>query len=1233
MLMKTFYLTALICFLFIASATAQTFPKPVRFKNGEFIGNRNLQKGKLTKDLFANVHYHKNYYALVQFEKIPDADQRQELARNGVVLFDYVPQNAFMAEIKETFSLPELKKYNVSGAYTVDKKYKISNGLLSQQHATPNEVIAVSFYGSVTKQDVIKELTAMGAQILQTKIQPKKVVFINASLPVIQKIAELPFVTYINEQQLKATPLNYNDHAAYSIDALNSTSGRNLHGANVTVGIGDDADPSSNIDFTGRLYVRTPAWTNNHGTHVTGTTAGGGIIDPRYAGMASMATIVSQFYSDILVNTPTYINDFGMILTNNSYYSGLNGCAGEGEYDPLSNYVDDQLNQYDSLLHIFASGNDGGSNCTPYSGSFATIKSGFQCAKNALTVGADDNATHIVASFSSCGPVNDGRIKPEIVAGGVNVISTYGFNGYWPDNGTSMAAPAVTGTLALLYERYRQLHGGVSPSGSLMKAIICNSADDEGNPGPDFQYGFGKLNARTAVEAIENNHYFTGTINNSGTANFTIPGVPAGGQIKIMLYWPDAAAAPYANTSLVNNLDLTVTSPDAVVHHPLILNPNPGNVNNNAVEGIDTTNNIEQAVINNSVTGSFTVTVNGTNVVTGPQNFVIAYEIITPSVKVEYPVGNETWVPGQTENIRWSAFGGTGNSFTLEYSPDNGSTWSTISNSIPDGTYLYAWTVPNSPTTQALIRITRNNVGYTNTSDNAFTILGQPILSFTDSCQGYAKLLWSSVSSAAQYEVMLLKGDSMQTIATTTDTSFLVQKLNRDSSYWFSVRADYNGSPGRRAVAINVIPTGNNTCTLNNDFSIDSLIAPTTGRMHTSTQLSSSSIITMEIKNLGGISSSGTFPVSYQVNGGSIVTENISPSIAAHGTTNYSFVTPYDFSTVGTYNIKVWVSYPSDTLNANDTLNAVIKNLQNDTISLNPSFTEGFESAAVATYTAATMGFTGLDRCDFFNSNSNGRARTFINTGIARTGDRSAILDEAMYAVTSSADSLITTFNLSNYTSSDQIWLNFYVRNQGIDFSLPGNQVWIRGNDQSAWIPVYTLPIDPATFGTYTSSPNIDVSGTLANATPAQTISSSFQIKFGEQGYTSSNSVITDGDVDNGYSFDDITITRASNDVGLTALIAPVLKDFCNLSNAETIQVKVRNFSASTLNNIPVYYSINGGAAVMETIPSIAGKDSVIYTFATKADSVCLSKLQFEFLGELCRRYISRQRQFVEHQF
>src|SRR6202043_3959304 len=103
-----------------------------------------------------------------------------------------------------------------------------------------------------------------------------------------------------------------------------------------------------------------------------------------------------------------YMNDYNMVLTNNSYFQGLNNCPGEGEYNLLSNYIDSQLYTNASLLHVFASGNDGALTCSPFPKSFATIKSGYQTAKNALTVGAMDNLTYGIKSGSSRGPVNDG---------------------------------------------------------------------------------------------------------------------------------------------------------------------------------------------------------------------------------------------------------------------------------------------------------------------------------------------------------------------------------------------------------------------------------------------------------------------------------------------------------------------------------------------------------------------------------------------------------------------------------------------------------------------------------------------------------------------------------------------------------------------------------------------------------------------------------------------------------
>jgi subtilase family protein/type IX secretion system substrate protein len=1204
--MKKIYCLLFITNFFIVAAFAQDKLLPVHFKNGDFPGNKNFQKGKLAKDFFIKTHFEKKNYALVQFNTIPGINERKELLAKGVLLFDYVPGNAFMTEMPDSINFTDLKNYGVQGLYNVDRQFKISKSLLqhlNEGHPDGSKLIAVSFFGTITKKKVIEELIKSGANIIDTKIKPAHVVFIKTPAQVLEKIAAMPFVTYLSEHTMKDMPLNYNNRSLHALDALNSISGRNLQGKNVTLGIGDNGDPSTHIDFAGRLILRIPAGVANHGTHTAGTLAGAGILNQRFKGMAPQATIVSQYYSDILVNTPTYINDYGMIITNNSYYSGADYCPGDGEYDVLSNFADDQLYTYDSLVHTFAAGNDGYYTCSPFPSSYGTIKSGFQCGKNVLSVGAMSSYDYTIADFSSRGPVNDGRIKPEIVAGGVDVASTFPYNTYNDDYGTSMASPTVAGTLGLLYERYRQLHGGSNPSGALIKAVACNGADDKGNPGPDYLFGFGMLNARNAVEALENNHYFTGSLTNGNSTNFTISGVPSGAQqIKIMLYWTDPAGAPNAASSLVNNLDLTVSGSDAVIHHPLILNPNPGHVNDIAVEGIDSNNNIEQVVINNPPAGNFTITVNGKSIPSGAQNFVVVYQILNPSVILEYPYGNESWVPGQQENIRWSAYGGNGNTFTLEYSLNNGSTWTTISNTIADSLrFYYGWVVPDTATSTAQIRITRNNVGYTSTNKYNFTIIGQPVVSVTNPCQGYAQLVWNKIPSATNYEIMMLTVDTMRTIASTTDTSFLISGLNRDSSYWLTVRAMINGTPGIRALAGNITPNGGACTLIAKDFTTDSLISPTTGRQFTSTQLSNATNMQVEIKNLGNAASVNPFTISYQVNGGSIITETSPAVINANAAFNYTFTTPVDFSAVGTYNAKIWVNYPGDTLHTNDTLNVVVKQLQNDTISLNPAFTEGFENAAAAAYTNNAFGFTGLDRCDFNLSNSNGRARTFVNTGFARTGDRCVTLDQSHYNAASTADSLITTFNLSNYSSADQLWLDFFYKNHGIDFSLPGNQIWIRGNDQAAWIPVLTLPSTNQVFGIYQSSGGIDITGTLANASPAQTVSSSFQVKFGEQGYTSANSVIPDSDLDDGFSFDDVTITKSANDVGLSALISPNLTAICNLSNAETIAVKVRNYSTDTLRNIAVSYAINGNA-VTENIPVLAPKDSLIYTFSQKAD-------------------------------
>jgi hypothetical protein len=1197
------------CFLFISlnllllSVTAQEVERPVRLKSGVLAKSKNLRNQFQFIDSLKKSHFKNRFYTLIQFDKLPDATERLALSQDGIVLYDYIPDNTFLAEINDKIAVSRLRKSNIAGIFTLHSTAKISSDLLQelqQAKRDPDNLIAVSFYGNIDKAGAVAELLKAGAQIKETAMQMAHVVFIDASAAVVQKIAALPFVSYISSHSLRSTPLDYRNRGAHAVNAVSAHAGRNLQGANVTVGVGDEGYPGPHIDLAGRLVNDDLSQAGVHPTLVTGIVAGGGNLNPRYKGMAPEATIVNRVMSGILFSTPQLVANYNMVLANNSYGGGRSGCAGGG-YTIASNYVDVQLNNYPSVLHVFASGNEGDDAiCTPYPSGFATIPAGYQSAKNVLTVGATDNSTYAIANFSSRGPVTDGRLKPELVAGGSGIASPISDNKYTSAYGTSCSAPIATGILALLYERYKQLHGGNNPSAALIKAIACNGAVDLGNPGPDYTFGFGNINARNSVEAIENNTWFTGTLNTGGSNSFTIPAIPAGtAQIKILLYWNDPAASVSAASALVNNLDLTVTTPDAAVHYPLVLDPAAANVNNVAVEGVDNRNNIEQVVINNPPAGNCTVTVQGPGIAKGPQNYVVVYQVIKPGVTVEYPFGEETLVPGETDIIRWNASDANTNTFTIEYSLNNGGSWITIDNNVPATSRSYFWTAPASlATTSALIRVSRNNTAYTDVSDYSFVVLDTTNVIVTDTTAfaGNARLVWSSIPSATSYDVMMLRGKNMQVIANTTNTSYSLNGLSVDSSYWVAVRGVVGTIAGRRSTAqcINPkLPPPDLTVLLSTGLK---------GRKYTSSQLGTVNpkVLILSQRNY---ETSGIASISYQVNNDIPVTETASIKLAPYALTTYTFATGYDFSNVGNYNIKVWINYPGDTAQNNDTskvTNAVM-HLQNDPIVMNPFFTEGFESADVQTWNYGITGFKGLDRCDFYSSSVNGRARTFVDAAMVRTGNRAVTLDQDTYVVNRNADSLITTFNLSNYISvSKDLWFSLYFRNEGIDFSAAGNKIWIRGSDRDAWIPVYTLPYDPADFGVYRAMPYVNITKALANASPVQTITSSFQIKCGQEGYDTARSVAPGVNSD-GFTFDDIIIGFMNDDVSMEKVVEPIAGTRLSANQSISVQVKNRNPSA-TITNVPVSYKVNSKPAVTENIPSIAPGATVNYTFTQTAD-------------------------------
>ena len=1193
----------LLFFISLFSIQLQAQEQAVRFANGNFITGSNIKKQGFKKENIEPARFGDSYYVVVQFEILPAKQAQDNLKKAGIQLEEYIPGNAYLAAINKNFDFATARQYGINSINTLPAIYKIGKQLNDYQQLNGKKdgtLIAVKYSATLQKDIVKRELQNTGAVVVYTKYESDNIIFIETEKKTIEAIAALPFVNSLNLQALKDKPLNYNSTAVHGIDALNAANGKNLNGKGVTIGIGDNADISTHIDFAGRLILRTPWQPDNHGTHVSGTTAGAGIINIKYHGMAPKATLINQLFSDIITNAPVYITDNNMVLSNNSYYSGIDNCPGEGVYDVLSNYVDKQMGSYKQLLHVVAAGNDGALSCAAFPTSFATVKSGWQTAKNVLTVGAMNAQNYTIASFSSRGPVADGRIKPEITANGWAVTSTIANNNYSTNYGTSMACPAVTGSLSLMYERYRQLHGGANPTSDLIKALVCNTAEDLGNVGPDYTFGFGMLNARKAVEAIENSRYFINTISNGGTAAQIIT-VPANARrLKVMLYWADTAAAANAAMSLVNDLDLTVTEPSAVMHRPMVLNPAPFSVNNVAIEGVDHTNNIEQVIIENPSAGNYTINVAGFAVPYGPQQYVISYEIIQPSVTVEYPFGGETLVPGETENIRWSAYGNEGNTFNIEYSTNNGSSWTTLNNNAAADSRTYPWTVPATITNNALVRVSRNSTSLTGQSTTNFVILGQPAVSTINVCEGAVQLNWAAVSGATSYDIVQLTGDSMKVIANTSANVFLLKGLQKNVTTWLGITAKNGVFSGRRSISVGTLPNSG-PCTLSafdNDVKVDSIVGPNTARQHFANESNAIGPVKILIKNSGAVPVTGPFTVSYSY-GATPVTEIINTVIAAGGTYTYTFTGLYPVISSGyKYNFKAWITVAADANHLNDTAYKTVKLINNDPIAVMP-VTEGFESMTDADYTKPEMAIGDNSFLDFSASTSKGRVRTFVNTGFARTGNRSLTLDQSPFSsTTATVDSFIVNYNLVSY-AANQLRFDFYYFNHGQENN-PNNKIWIRGSENDKWVEAYDLFINQAEVGQWKQG-HFNINEVLGNTLPAQTITQTFQIKIGEEGYTSANTVKPLTAIDDGYTFDDIVLNQALNDLAVKNILSPA-KTGCGLTANTPVTVTVKNYNNTTLNNIIINYQVNGGAIVTEIIPSIAANQSLDYTFVKTAD-------------------------------
>lgn len=452
---------------------------------------------------------------------------------------------------------------------------------------------------------------------------------------------------------------------------------------------------ASHPEFGGRMTVNTTGGTTSdkaHATHVAGTIGAAGI-EPGAKGMAPAVRLhqyrASNNPGQWLKLKDETLPPLGVIVDNNSwgYILGWDVDGSDRVWNDLAEYFGaydlvytapiDQIARERGILFIHSAGNeatppslglwsphrhtdDNGDTITTQTFCISANGSGTDCptptctagpqfcekvqhlpaapydttgltasGKNVLTVGAVDDFKGIT-SFSGRGPAKDGRVKPDLVARGVNVLSASPTNSYTRKDGTSMSSPAVAGMAVLVTEQWRRTFG-VTPTAQQLKAVLIAGAEDLGNAGPDYTYGYGLANAQATVDLIRDDAGQQTRIKNGSLAQGqrfeTAVRVTEAQKLRVTLQWLDPEIVylgeeEVAAKALVNDLDVTVTDPAGNVTRPYVLNPKTLTLT--ATRGTNTIDNTEMVEIANATPGIYRVAVTATAINDhSPQTFTL----------------------------------------------------------------------------------------------------------------------------------------------------------------------------------------------------------------------------------------------------------------------------------------------------------------------------------------------------------------------------------------------------------------------------------------------------------------------------------------------------------------------------------------------------------------------------------------------------------------------------------
>ncbi len=569
---------------------------------------------------FLKIDEKETEYFIIQFKGPIKREWIEFLKSEEVLIYDYIPNYAYIVKIKEKIKDRVLNKIkeneNVRSILPFHPGFKI----LKFSEGNFERDINLLLFEDSDPDYVEKIVSSLSFKVIGKSYEYIKKVIIRASPSEVDKLAFIPDIQFIEERP-KNKPLNEVIRWALQTATTNDTFiwGKGIRGENQIIGYMDtgldfydcyfwdpQGDPPGNNHRKVLAYENYGAGDNqpnggaDHGTHVGGTLAGK--IDPSdntqdasdkdYNGIAKNAKLVIQDvydgtyfdYGTNLTNPLNSARNRGVRIHSNSWGEcGDPNCnTPNNAYSSAAREVDQFMWNNRDFLLVFAAGNEGPQNNTVTAPSVA---------KNCLSVGAlQHNNINNIANYSSRGWAFDGRIKPDVCGiGGRGAGTDYVHSAWndWPNYpphsycdqigmaGTSMATPSVAGALSLIRQYFtegwypsgaKNPSDAFIPSGVLLKAMAISSTNFLATNVYDQNFGWGRVNVRNTL-------YFSGDVKDLRIAENVITGtgdslryfvsvlsnsVP----LKIVLVWFDAPAAVNANPAIVNNLDLKVIDPN-----------------------------------------------------------------------------------------------------------------------------------------------------------------------------------------------------------------------------------------------------------------------------------------------------------------------------------------------------------------------------------------------------------------------------------------------------------------------------------------------------------------------------------------------------------------------------------------------------------------------------------------------------------------------------------------------